>query len=955
MARNGTTEFDLFSDDDPLSELARIVGYDNRPAMQQLQELEKHRNTVRQDPVLDLEDELLREFETYDQPVAMPPVDPAVEEATWAEPATFAEPAASESHEASFEQSWNVEPDVIVEAEVPPLAEASEHTYAEPVYVEPVFEEPVRTEAVHAEPTFESIEIDLERELELSIGYDEEFLPSAAEPTESETHVASVEPEIEPQFDMPAEIFSDVAVEEPVLVAPLQEEFHAVVEQAPVAPVEADSQAASGAELVDALLADIERFPVPTKAPAVAIAPQTPLRKNNYPFTPMFSRATPVVSSTGAGQKAYAAPMVAAAPVVTAVAPSVASTEIAVEPILATETAFAPEEVAAEPIVVAAAHALVQPAEPDFDLDAFELDLSDIDLDLDPMEVQALERGELAAPVVAEAAPVEVPVSKAAPAAWDLNPADFVIPEPVVEMPSRTVVSEPVIEADFAVEDSQSDSELPFDPAMIAEAEESLAAIAELDVPQLPVVEQEKPVAYQPDYDLDIDAEMAQLFGTPARSARNVEHGHDERLFSGVAHPASAAPAATTARVEDDFDAFEKAMEEDFRQSLSPRQEMDPASDRLAVGYGYAAEDDYAEERQSSGVRRIALLAATVAGIAILGGAGVYAWMGGSAPGLSGGDPKVILADKTPVKIVPVEKGGKTVPNQDKAVYDRVAGAANDLPQQGALVSSTEEPVDVVQRTLTPENLPLEGRGDEPLPGVTEDEDGNRLMPDGDVAANTAPQEDSSPAVSPRKVRTMIVKPDGTLVAREDIAPAAAAEDVAQTEPAVTPVKTTTITPATKTERSALAEAADVQVEETAPVRPVATTTVTETETAAVPQARPVVEKQAVVEKPAVAEQTASTPVVETPAPVQTAAVAPGSYVIQIASLPSEAEAQKSYNTLSGKFGSVIGGRGVDIKKAEIAGKGTYYRVRIPAGSKQDANELCSRYKSAGGSCLVTR
>ena len=85
------------------------------------------------------------------------------------------------------------------------------------------------------------------------------------------------------------------------------------------------------------------------------------------------------------------------------------------------------------------------------------------------------------------------------------------------------------------------------------------------------------------------------------------------------------------------------------------------------------------------------------------------------------------------------------------------------------------------------------------------------------------------------------------------------------------------------------------------------------------------------------------------------AAVPPGSYVIQIASLPSEAEAQTSYNRLSSRFAGVIGGRGVDIKRAEIKGKGTYYRVRIPAGTRAEANALCERYKSAGGSCLVSR
>ena len=90
-------------------------------------------------------------------------------------------------------------------------------------------------------------------------------------------------------------------------------------------------------------------------------------------------------------------------------------------------------------------------------------------------------------------------------------------------------------------------------------------------------------------------------------------------------------------------------------------------------------------------------------------------------------------------------------------------------------------------------------------------------------------------------------------------------------------------------------------------------------------------------------------------ADTQTTTTPPGSYVIQIASLPSEAEAQSSYNKLSAKFSGVIGGRGVDIRKAEIKNKGTYYRVRILAGSRQEATELCARYKSAGGSCLVSK
>ncbi|WP_348270779.1 SPOR domain-containing protein [Rhizobium sp. Root1212] len=922
MARSGTTDIDLFSDDDPLSELARIVGYDNRPAVQQLQELERHRNAVRQEPVLDLEDELLREFESY-APGAEPQAAAPVAEQPVAEPVFRDEPVFVESH-----------PEEIASAPEEIVAE-------EPVYSAPEQDEPV----------FEAFDLDLERELELSIGYAEEPV-SVQVPVERPVEPAFVEVPV-------AEVVAPQRVSEPARGA----------EPAVVG--------VSGGDLVDDLLADIERFPVPEKAavaPAAvaSVAAAVPVRKNAYPFTPTFSRATPVASNSAAGQKAFAKPIVAT-PVVqsappeqvapaTQVAPAVKAEPVAqvepvvlaasvaqampadplldaIEPVKPAQTAVLPQEPVAEPVVVAAAASLVEPADPEFDLDGFELDLSDIDLDLDPVEVQALERGERVAPVVAQPVFAEKPVEKPV----------FVEPVYVPKMEEPRVEAPPLAN-DFTTDADQSDAELPFDPAMIAEAEESLMAIADLDVPQLPVVEQEKPAVHHQDFDLDIDAEMAQLFGTPARPARAAsDHAHEDPMFAVAAQSVAAGKAAAS-RVEDDFDAFERAMEEDFRQSLKPRQEADPASDHLAVGSGYAAEDDFQEERRG-GVRRLALLAATVAGLAIVGGAGVYAWMGGSAPGFSGGDPKIILADKTPVKIVPVEKGGKTVPNQDKAVYDRVAGAGAETPQQGTLVSSTEEPIDVVQRTLTPETLPLEGRGDEALPGIMpeDDEGADRLTPDdGQATANAGPQDDSTPAVSPRKVRTMIVKPDGTLVAREE--PVEAESQVASVDPVVKPVKTTSIKPTAeaKPAQSALAEAAAVKVEETAPVRPVATTSVNENAT--VPQAKPVVAEPA-----ASAEQTATTPATEKPAPVQTASVAPGSYVIQIASLPSEAEAQTSYNKLSGKFGSVIGGRGVDIKKAEIAGKGTYYRVRIPAGSKDDANALCSRYKSAGGSCLVTR
>jgi hypothetical protein len=89
------------------------------------------------------------------------------------------------------------------------------------------------------------------------------------------------------------------------------------------------------------------------------------------------------------------------------------------------------------------------------------------------------------------------------------------------------------------------------------------------------------------------------------------------------------------------------------------------------------------------------------------------------------------------------------------------------------------------------------------------------------------------------------------------------------------------------------------------------------------------------------------------PAPV--VAAQSSEWAMQIASQPSPEGAQTSYADLSRRYAAILNGRAVNIVKAEIAGKGTYWRVRIPAGSRAEANALCERYKAAGGSCFVSR
>ncbi|WP_429817040.1 SPOR domain-containing protein [Ensifer sp. B1-9] len=966
FARSGPAEFDVLADDDPLAELARIVGYDARPAVQQLQELQRHQEAVRQDPAFDLEDELLRAFDSYDAPRAVQ--QPAVEPVSAPQPVEDAriepviEPAAdlAEEYDAPiFRQPEPVTAPAAVAEEEPEQAFEVQSFSATPSAAEGD-----AAEFGADEPAF-----DLERELELSLG-EADLVPFEEEPTfEAKEQVADAwqAPAAEPSTAWAEP--TAVAEPFPVYGEPSLEVADLEVAGPDAAPEERVDEVAYANETIpeesashetvrDELLADVERFPVPPVAAVVAAAVQshpalhateqpvvapavapvstvaTTAKKSPYPFTPTFSRATPVASPTGASQqRAFAGPLVSpAAPVAAAAVATPAVTPVV--------EAAQPAQPVAEP-----------ENEPGFDIENFEIELSDAALKLDLADLGPTE------PVAA--APAVVPRAAVQPV------VETVVPQREPERSVETFAAPAPAEQ----QDAQPESTLPFDPSMIAEAENGVAPIADMEVPQLPVIETEKPVAYPADYDLDIDAEMAQLFGTPAPAAKDARPAAVEKVEAVRPAPAANANPSFGAGALDDFDEFEKAMEEDFRRSMTERQSPARDAERVSAAQGQDDAGDYRDYGSGRRSQRTMLLAASVAGVIILGGAAVYAWMGGSDAATSAEGPKIILADKGPVKVVPEEKGGKTVPNQDKAVYDRVAGAQAGAPQQEALVSSTEEPMDVVQKTLTPETLPLEGSDDSDGPQANlpaDDEDGARLLPDGG-AQTAAQEEDKAPAVAPRKVRTMIVKPDGTLVAREEPVAAPATDVAGTTQPLPdTPSKEVASAEVSAAgqasandDQVALAATGNANIEEV-PVRSV-TTTATAGK-APTPQTRPA-EKPAKVAAAAAdggnvrqaEEQAAATPEAQPPQQVATASVPTGGYFIQVASLPSEAEAQKSYNSLSGKFGSVIGGRGVDIRKAEIAGKGTYYRVRIPAGSKEEANALCSKYKGAGGSCLVTK
>ncbi|MGV3552559.1 SPOR domain-containing protein [Rhizobium sp.] len=1090
---------DFLSEDDPLAELTRLVGFDPAPAPKPSQSVQQRR-----EPAFDLEDELLKELEIYQQPAsaeargAQPAYVPAAAPEPRIEPQyePAAAPAAA-APQSPYERASQVEPvrqPVILEAVETYSDPSGEHVYERPAS-HPVFdledeilrefsafdarrvshaeEHPVAVEVVHqelpaAEPQFDAVPAELHdvpdsrstfapvdhgRDIYASFHDDdldaaitgalasEAFEPAEAPlasaipriedgPVQPEAFsVASLQPLDESFWSNPAAdtVAARTSVEEPVafhadaetieepvaeagFVEPqiedfveqdeelVSQDFSDVIPATPVAHTEvapahiapASASVSSAGYGLDDLLAEVERYPVADNTARWGVQSKPVAAED------IVRASAPVVQDFAAqtvpGQ-GNQSPDNLNWPGIARANPS----QAAASPGTVAQPADAMDSARPAPVTAAAVFSAEAKAEPFIDDSHFEIDIGEIELDLSD-----LNDSEMFASADQRAGIAAAPVAIARE------------PEPASVQPMARSA-----DTDY--------SSLPFDPSQITPEDETFEAIAEMDVPEIPVIHEEEKPAPHPEYDIDLDAEMAQLFATataqPAMSSRG---GQADDAAISIEGAARSQPAGL------DIDDFERALEEDFRRSFAENRSSS-TPDRVPLA------PLHTQTRPARSQRSWVVMAGVAAAIVVFGGAGVYAFMSSDVKIINSGDPKVIMADTDPVKVLPEDPGGKQVPNQNKAVYDRVAGEKVDTTKQESLLTSNEEPVDVVQRTLMPETLPMD---DDSMAAATPTGDtiDPRLLPDEDEADRVTTTNKVVSGVSPRKVKTMVVRPDGSLVEREvteddlkqqatndaelmkiaqkaaqdaatasdsqadDIAKAIAdvPERLAATDDTVakpddkaaraeTPVenKVAEVPPVQPVaiedeqpvvaekpvERSininptpdsadadAVARAADATVadqEADAPVRKVKTTKIS-----AVPEVRPAdqpvdivgtVDDQGTVrsDTQAKTEEVALADPAEKPA--EAAPLPAGSYVIQIASLPSEAEAQTSYNRLSAKFPGIIGGKGVDIRRAEIKNKGTYYRVRIPAGSRQEANALCSEYKAAGGSCLVSK
>lgn len=496
--------------------------------------------------------------------------------------------------------------------------------------------------------------------------------------------------------------------------------------------------------------------------------------------------------------------------------------------------------------------------------------------------------------------------------------------------------------------------DLPHEPVALAD---------DFDIPELAA---DEPLPRPPEFD-EFEAEFTNVFGANHYSQDPPRAWHAEpaapltrRSVPDDFAPEPAAPARTV--VEDQLSGMDYELDASLAEFDSSAFASD---DAYALGQGFTDEEGFEEEfleREEPRSRRGLLIASVVAAVAIVGGLGAVAmWMGG---GDSSDVPALVRADPGPVKVRPENPGGVVVPNQDGTVYERVAGKAPSDPSQERLISGSEEPIEPESAVVEPTAAPPAAE----LPGV----DGAQIKSEDRVlpaeTADAPPAENNNVAIMPTKVRTMIVRPDGTLVPREDPPEPAAAvaapvsPPVTGTVPQADPLTVAAATPAPPVPSAVDGAADDVTILPPDSDSDLPGAAAVPADVDFVPMARPARPDApartvaAPVQPVAQPVQPAQVPVVE-PAPVELAggpAVA-GGWSVQIASQPTREGAQASYVDLARRYASLLDGKGVNIVAAEIQGRGTMWRVRVPAATRNDANILCAKLKTAGASCFVSQ
>jgi hypothetical protein len=303
--------------------------------------------------------------------------------------------------------------------------------------------------------------------------------------------------------------------------------------------------------------------------------------------------------------------------------------------------------------------------------------------------------------------------------------------------------------------------------------------------------------------------------------------------------------------------------------------------------------------------------------LAVAGTAGAYGYRTFVGQDIQASPPPVIKADATPTKVVPMAQASES----NKQIYDRVGEAG----QAEKLVPREEKPVDLRTATVSqPRTMypaPDLNVGARPPSGTIAVTGPAGPTASGHVLpATSLPPLQGTGAILPsaKKIRTVTIRPDMSVVPSP--ASAGAAESPSPQQPETAPALRTT---------------------RAVPPSPL--------------QGRQNSQKPLAL-APSVAPSSPVPPAPRTPDQAQPARLGDSGYVVQVSSQRSEADAQASYRVLQARHPDLLKGHSSFVQRADLGSRGVYYRAMVgPFASAEQAGQLCTSLKAAGAQCLVHR
>ena len=321
-----------------------------------------------------------------------------------------------------------------------------------------------------------------------------------------------------------------------------------------------------------------------------------------------------------------------------------------------------------------------------------------------------------------------------------------------------------------------------------------------------------------------------------------------------------------------------------------------------------------------------------LASVLVLTGGGLAATFlarsGTSATARPGAAP-TIMAAAGPNKIKLADTSSNTTPEDADSALLSKNGASGSGPAK--VVDSQEQPIDLTQ-----------------LPKAA-------AAPEAQSSVDATPTGSASPFPEPRKVKTFLVRPDGTMIASPRSGPVSAPSGVAALNGAAMP------------QVAGVAGAPATEVASATSVAPRPSTPKTSTRTATTPKAPPtsiadlasagapdLASKATQAASPGANAQSPSKPIEVADAAVSdgSPAVSTGAFALQLAAAPNEQDARSIFLRLQKKYSRELGSFKPTFRKAE-SGNRSVYRVRVGNLSQEQAKSLCARLQSSGGPCFV--